>query len=195
MSTWFNVLPEAILSIAATLLLIVSTLANTPAMRDLLRWLSVFAVGASGVALVYVSGSFGLSPDGWLNATPFTTSVALVLLILIGWAILASPVPESSAGEWFALLLFAALGSVILARVANLPGLFLGIEVLSLALYVMVSFRYTSRNSIKGGAMPKRKEVSAETWLIQCIPISAETRPKASRRRRQRTGTGGVGMK
>ncbi len=153
MSTWFNVLPEAILSIAATLLLIVSTLASTPAMRDLLRWLSVFAVVASGVALVYVSGSFGLSADGWLNATSFTTAVALVLLSLIGWAILASPVPGEYAGEWFALLLFAALGSIILARVANLPGVFLGIEVLSISLYIMVAFRYTSRNSLKGGAM------------------------------------------
>ena len=92
MNPWFNILPEAILSVAATLLLIVSTLASTPAMRDLLRWLSVFAVAASGIALVYVSGAFGLSPDGWLNGTQFTTSVSLVLLTLIGWAILASPV-------------------------------------------------------------------------------------------------------
>jgi len=152
-SAWLNVLPEAILSVTATLLLIVSTLATTAAMRDLLRWLSTFAIAASAVALIYVSGRFGLSADGWTTATPLTTSVALVLLTLIGWAVLASPVPEESAGEWFALLLFTALGSLILSRVGNLPALFLGVEVLSISLYVLVAFRYTGKLSLRGGAM------------------------------------------
>lgn len=153
MSPWFNVLPEAILSISAVALLIISTQAASGPMRDLLRWLSVFAIAAASAALIYTSGKFGLSADGWTLATPFTTSVSLVLLSLVVWAVLTSPIPDTAAGEWFALLLFAALGSVVLARVGNLAALFLGIEVLSLTLYVMVGFRYTSRLSLRGGIM------------------------------------------
>ena len=86
MSNWLNVLPEAILSISATLILIVSAIGSSPAMRDMLRWLSLLAVVASGVSLYFISGNFGLSNDGWLLATPFTTSVSLVLLTLVAGA-------------------------------------------------------------------------------------------------------------
>ncbi len=153
MISWLNVLPEAILSVSAVVLLIVSTLAQSGPMRDLLRWISIFAIAAASAALIYTSGKFGLSVDGWTLATPFTTSVSLVLLSLVAWAVLTSPIPDTSAGEWFALLLFAALGSVVLARVGNLAALFLGIEVLSLTLYIMVGFKYTSRLSLRGGVM------------------------------------------
>ena len=153
MNSWINILPEAILSITATLVLIISALAATPAMRDFLRWISAFAIGSSAIALIFVSGNLGVSPDGWTIATPFTTSISLVLLFLLGWAVLTSPVPDKAAGEWFALVLFAALGSLILARVGNLPAVFLGIEVLSLSLYILVAFRYTKKISLKGGAI------------------------------------------
>lgn len=153
MNQWIQVLPELILSTGATALLIISGLAQTGPMRDLLRWLASFTIVAAGATLIVLSGKFGLSDEGWTLATPFTTSVSLVLLTLIGWAALAGPVPAKAAGEWFALLLFAALGSVILARVANLPALFLGIEVLSLSLYVLVAFRYTRKLNLKAGAM------------------------------------------
>src|SRR5690554_4541455 len=131
MSNWLNLLPEAILSISATLILIVSAIGSSPAMRDMLRWLSLLAVVASGVSLYFISGDFGLSNNGWLLATPFTTSVSLVLLTLVGWGIVTSPVEEKAAGEWFSLLLFVGLGSVVLSRIANLPAMFLGVEVLS----------------------------------------------------------------
>jgi NADH-quinone oxidoreductase subunit N len=42
---------------------------------------------------------------------------------------------------------------LVLARSANLAALFLGIEILSLALYVLVAFRYANRVSIRGGVL------------------------------------------
>lgn len=153
MNPWVQVLPELVISVSATLILIIGSLANSEAMRDLVRWLSAFGIAATAVALIYTSGDFGMSADGWTLATPLTTSIALVLLTLIGWAVLTSPVPRTSAAEWFSLLLFTALGSVVLARVGNLAAVFLGIEVLSLSLYILVGFRYTNRLSLRGGAM------------------------------------------
>lgn len=153
MSPWYPVIPEAILSFSALLILIVSTLANTATMRDLLRWLAAIAVSCSAVALIYTTTTPGLFSNGWISITPLTTSLAMVLLSLILLAILASPVPSDNAGEWFALLLFTALGSVVLSRVGNLAAVFLGIEVLSIALYVLVAFKYVSRLSLRGGAM------------------------------------------
>jgi NADH-quinone oxidoreductase subunit N len=151
MNSWMNILPEAILSVSALIILVISTLAGSVSMRDLLRWLSAFAIAGSAVALVFNAGTPGLSTGGWVNSTQFTTSIALVLLSLIGFAVLTSPVPSEGAGEWFALLLFTALGSVVLSRVGNLAAVFLGIEVLSVSIYVLVSFRYVSRLSLRGG--------------------------------------------
>lgn len=153
MSSWINILPEAILSVTATMVLIISALASTDAMRDFLRWVSAFAILGSATALVFVSGNLGVSPDGWTISTPFTTSISLVLLTLLGWSVLSSPVSGKAAGEWFALVLFAALGSLVLARVGNLPAVFLGIEALSLSLYILVAFRYTKKISLRGGSI------------------------------------------
>lgn len=153
MTSWTPLLPEAILSVSALMVLIISTLAGSAHMRDLLRWVSALAIAGSAAALVYNGAAPGLYSSGWVSATPLTTSLAIMLLGLVGFAVLTSPVDSDNAGEWFALLLFTALGSVVLSRVGNLAAVFLGIEVLSISLYVLVSFRYNNRLSLRGGAM------------------------------------------
>jgi NADH-quinone oxidoreductase subunit N len=123
-------------------------------MRDFLRWVSLFFAVAAGVALYALSNSADVYiANGWLVLGNLQVAFGLVFISITAWTLIAGNIPESGGGEWYGLLLFAALGMLVLARSANLAALFLGLEVLSLSLYVLISFTYTARVSIRAGAM------------------------------------------
>ncbi|MEM7137755.1 MAG: NADH-quinone oxidoreductase subunit N [Myxococcota bacterium] len=53
-------------------------------------------------------------------------------------------------GEFYVLLLFTALGAMILARSVDLLSLFLGLETMSLGAYALVAYRRTSARAVEG---------------------------------------------
>ncbi|MBC7172448.1 MAG: NADH-quinone oxidoreductase subunit N, partial [Polyangiaceae bacterium] len=53
-------------------------------------------------------------------------------------------------GEFYLLIIFSALGGMILARSVDLLTLFIGLETLSLGVYAMVAFRRTSARAVEG---------------------------------------------
>ena len=160
-----KLLPEAILSFGGTLVLVVCAFGPERAMRDFLRWLSLFIVAGATAALIGTHARYA-GADNWTIVSPITTAFGTLLLSLIAWTILAGRAPVGGGGEWFALLIFVGLGSLALARVANLAGLFLGIEVLSLALYVLISFLYDRKSSLRGGAMYLALAGYASAFLV-----------------------------
>jgi NADH-quinone oxidoreductase subunit N len=165
MENWMRLLPEGILSVGGTLVLIVCAFGPERAMRDFLRWLSLIIVGAATAALIATNSRYS-GPDSWTIISPITTAFGTLLLSLVGWVIVAGRAPIGGGGEWFALLLFVALGSLSLSRVANLAGLFLGIEVLSLSLYVLIAFLYDRRAALRGGAMYLALAGYASAFLV-----------------------------
>ncbi|MEM7437357.1 MAG: NADH-quinone oxidoreductase subunit N [Myxococcota bacterium] len=57
---------------------------------------------------------------------------------------------ELERGEFYVLLLFTALGAMILARAVDLLSLFLGLETMSLGAYALVAYRRTSARAVEG---------------------------------------------
>jgi NADH-quinone oxidoreductase subunit N len=53
-------------------------------------------------------------------------------------------------GEMYLLLLFSALGGMVLARAVDILTVFIGLETLSLGVYAMVAFRRTSAAAVEG---------------------------------------------
>ncbi len=53
-------------------------------------------------------------------------------------------------GEFYLLILFSALGGMVLARSVDLLTLFIGLETLSLGVYAMAAFRRTSARAVEG---------------------------------------------
>jgi NADH-quinone oxidoreductase subunit N len=70
---------------------------------------------------------------------------------------------EGERGEYFVLLLFAALGASVLAASSNLATIFLGLELLSVSLYALVAYR---RERVEGTK-------AAFTYLILASVASA----------------------
>lgn len=92
--------------------------------------------------------------------------IAIVLASALAIALASRPYlasREGERGEYFALLLFAALGASVLAASSSLATLFLGLELLSVSLYALVAYRRERR---EGAA-------AAFTYLILASVASA----------------------
>ena len=81
-----------------------------------------------------------------LDALFFIAAAATVLLSLSEKA-----VEESGRGEYFALLLAAVLGMTVLAAAENIITFFIGLELLSIPLYLLCASRVSSRTALESG--------------------------------------------
>src|SRR6266511_947097 len=148
------VAPETLLVVAAlgALAIDLTTLRGEPATVRMRwgAWLAAFACVAAGAALylapqVMPAGYL----DGMLVLNPLSRLVKLVILALTLCTALVSLESRFTdhAGEYFALLLLATLGMMFLVSTDNILLIFVSLELLSLALYVMTAFNKQSIRS------------------------------------------------
>jgi NADH-quinone oxidoreductase subunit N len=74
---------------------------------------------------------------------------AIILIIATGWFLLAPSFfkEETSMVDHYALVLFALAGAVVLTSYSNLTMLFIGIEILSIPMYILAGSRKTDLRS------------------------------------------------
>ena len=111
------------------------------------RQVEAVCLTLAGVALVASVVAAGLVPADGL------TRLVYVLVGLAAACALVLARPQLDAGEpaaFAALLLLAAAGMGLLAGARSLPVLFLGLELLSLSLYVLVAYRREDARSREG---------------------------------------------
>ncbi len=76
-------------------------------------------------------------------------AVAALAAVLLSWG---SRAPEQSGhGEYHSLLIFSVLGMAVLVSAQNLVTLFLGIELLSIPLYILCASEYRREGSLESG--------------------------------------------
>ena len=155
---WWALLPVIVLAVSALLLLTVSSL-----LKKAINWLASTVSLTAGVfvlvstipiwnkiqndgAIAFLNDSIGI--DG---STVFLTS--LIAIAVITTSIIARPylnregIPDS---EFYVLLLLSAAGGVVMATANDLIVLFLGIEILSIAVYVLVALHLRKIESQEG---------------------------------------------
>jgi NADH-quinone oxidoreductase subunit N len=142
--------PALVLFAGALIVLLVSALLRSPRHPELYRWIGVvMALGELGLAsslLVHTEDhpaslalAGALANDGFGAVVALAVGAVLVLALLIGPGLLAR---ETGGGpEYVALSLIAASGAVVMGQANDLLVIFLGLEILSIALYVMVGLR------------------------------------------------------
>jgi NADH-quinone oxidoreductase subunit N len=148
---WNAVAPIAVVAVTALLVLIVDLLARDNAPRYVSIVLGVFGGVAAGVL---VAAQFGHDHNAFFGGfmTGGFTSVfeEIVLLALLGSLILYGAIGASERiAETAALMLWSTCGAMLMAGAANLMTIFLGLELLSLALYCLCGLvdRKTARES------------------------------------------------
>ncbi len=143
---WGRIVPELVVAGSGLLLLLADLL--TPAGRkSWLTWLALLGLagGLAATITLFVVGDSqqafsGMVTDDWLALFG-----NLVVLSAGALAVLLSPgyierQGISQHGEYYALLLFAASGMMLMGSATNFMTIFLGLEVLSLALYILSAF-------------------------------------------------------
>ncbi len=148
-----GILPELVLAGAFVALMLLD-LVVPPAKRS---WLAFFT-------LLGLAGAFGVTIFGWFDAasprTAYAGSFAYdrfslfiddILLISAALVVMISPNYLNKRGihfgEYYALILAATVGMMLLAGAMSLMVIFLGVELLSIALYILSGFARTEERS------------------------------------------------
>lgn len=102
------------------------------------RWLGTGSVAASIVYLLLTWGQRQTAFGGLYVVDPISQGFTLVALLGVLWALL---IGRSEKWEFSLLLLYAATGMHFMASSPNLPVLLIALEVFSLPLYVLATWR------------------------------------------------------
>jgi NADH-quinone oxidoreductase subunit N len=136
-------LPFLIVTGTGLLILVLDPLMR-PERRDRLPILSLAGVVCATAALLLRDGGAELAFGGMLSTDGFARFFNLLFLLVTGLTLLISIAYVRRAGlehgEYSALLLFSTLGMMVMASSLDLMTIFLGLETLSISLYILAGF-------------------------------------------------------
>ncbi len=147
----WNVIAPVVVLVATGLLVLVVDLLSRSAPRQLLYGIGIVGSLAAfaamlplrGQELTTFGGAFASDSFSW----PFDVLLLLTLTISLALSCLGKAEDGANPGAYAALLIFCTIGGLILAGATTLIGIFLGLEELSLALYVLAGTGYPRRSS------------------------------------------------
>jgi len=150
---WSLIAPEVIVCVAAVVVMLVDAFAR-PTQRWITGGISLVGLALAGAAAVFLWVSGTPSADafnGMIVLDELRLGFTIIFLIVSGLTLLLSTVwvghEQLPAGEFHSLLLFATVGMMLMASGNDLVIIFLGLEILSIATYVLAGFRRTDIRS------------------------------------------------
>ena len=145
--------PELIVGVAGVIVMMVDAFVRRE-QRWLTGSLSIISLFAAFIASVWLWTSWPAQRNafnGMIVLDELRLSFTLIFLIVALLTILISSIWIESeklpAGEFHSLLLFATCGMMLMASAGDLVIVFLGLEILSIATYVLAGFRRTDIRS------------------------------------------------
>ncbi len=151
--------PEAVLVLGAFLVLLwdaweTGAVLESDAPRRAMPWLALATV-LTALGWTVAGGSAGSGFGGMYVRDPLTRMIDLAALGAAGIAVLLSPAYLTRVrlprGEYYALMLLSTVGAMVMAASGTLLTLFLGLEILSLPLYILAGLARRSRRSQEAG--------------------------------------------
>ena len=149
---YLRFLPEIILTVVGALIMLIEGMAGDRPRRAASGTLAilaiVLAIGASIAAGAHPGYAFSnmLIVDGFATFFRVLVLVVALLTVLISFQYLDRE--HASAGDFFALILFSVTGQCVMAAANELIMIFIGLEISSIATYVLAGFlRDDKRNN------------------------------------------------
>jgi NADH-quinone oxidoreductase subunit N len=151
-------LPEYVLTLTGVLIMLIEPLLPAHASRKPLGWLAIAGATATGFISWY---QLRLGPLTAFSGTILVDPFSIFFHLLIGAVVVATLLSSidyfdgdtSYAGEYFALVLFGAVGMMFMTCSVELLMVFIGLEISSISTYIMAGFRKgntgSSESSIK----------------------------------------------
>ena len=147
------ILPEMVVALAGIVVMVFDSF--FPKQRRVTGIISLLGIAASAVILgtmwTGVSSIPAESWNGMIAHDSLRMAFSFVFLLVTAMTILISTVwvdnEKIAVGEYHALLMFATFGMMLMASGNDLVVIFLGLETLSIATYVMAGFRKSDLKS------------------------------------------------
>ena len=159
---FWALLPEIVLTLWAMLVLVVDVAQKgnrAEPSRPVIGWLSLAGVVAAGVANAALLG-FHAAPSPAGTGTPMVALDAFrvfINFVILGSAALTLLMAQGfldrrgiNRGEFHALVLFATAGMLLMAGARDLLMVFIGLELMSISIYVLVGFDRLDERSAEG---------------------------------------------
>jgi NADH-quinone oxidoreductase subunit N len=142
----FALLPELILTSFGVVIMMAEPCISPLKSRKPLGWLAVFATVAAGVASFFQLQFGTVSAfSGTLQIDAFSVFFHLLITAIVLLTLLSSldyfDTEHGHAGEYFALLLFGAVGMILMTSAVDLLTIFVGLEISSISTYVLAGYR------------------------------------------------------
>lgn len=148
------ILPEIFLSVLAMALLLITVLLPG-GQKSYLAYISFIGIVATAVLVAAGWGGHVESFGGSVVLDNFATFFKMTFLVAAGLTVLITDSymerEECNHGELYPLILFAVVGMMLMASGTDLMTIFLGLEVMSVALYVLAGFNRANKKSNEAG--------------------------------------------
>jgi len=149
------ILPELIVIGAACLVLALDPL-TPPSRKDWLAWLSVAALAACAHLTVSRMGTSVSAFSDLVILDPYAGFWKLLLYGVTGFTILLSlaylKAERLNLGEYYGFILLSLVGMMVMVSAADLLTIYLGMELMSLSLYVLAGFKRFEARSLEAAA-------------------------------------------
>jgi NADH-quinone oxidoreductase subunit N len=154
MSRFAPLLPEIILSIGGIVLMIAAAFGGRRG-AGTISWLAVLLLLAATAALIGAPSHAGAIFGGLVSADLFASFGKAIIFPAAAVAIIAAhgwfERGTEHAAEYAVLIIFAAVGMSVMVSATSLVSLYVGLELNSLAGYVLASYRRTDERSAEAG--------------------------------------------
>ncbi len=157
LTDWLHILPELCL-LAAVFLTLLADLALPAGRKGWLAFIGMLGVIASALSLFYVATLSGDTTAfyGMVNMDGVAVFAGAVILFALAAGLFFSPgylerQGVNREGEYYALIQMSALGMMLMASAASLMLVFVGLETLSLSLYVLCALPQTRLRAQEAG--------------------------------------------
>jgi NADH-quinone oxidoreductase subunit N len=148
------ILPEIFLSVLAMALLLINVF-SPGGQKSYLAYVSFIGIVATAVLVGAGWGGHIESFGGSVVLDNFATFFKMTFLVGAGLTVLITDRymerEECNHGELYPLILFAVVGMMLMAAGTDLMTIFLGLEVMSVSLYVLAGFNRANRKSNEAG--------------------------------------------
>jgi len=154
MGRFAPLLPELILSIGGTILMMVAAFTGRRG-SGVTSWLAVALLLGATAALIGAPSHAGLIYDGFVSADLFASFGKAIMFPAAAVAIIAAQgwfeQDHEHSSEYAVLIVFAAVGMSVMVSATSLVALYVGLELNSLASYVLASYRRSDERSAEAG--------------------------------------------
>ena len=142
----YRILPEVILTITGVLVMLVDASIAPFRSRRYLGWLAAAGtVVAYGASIWQLSLPMGTAFSETVESSTYTVffHVLICAIVLVVLLLSLDTLPEDShhQGEYYALMVFGAVGMCLMTSAVELLVVFIGLEISSIATYILVGYR------------------------------------------------------